>query len=427
MKAGCGARGMRSLLFFASVALLASSGSVAAQEGEERGWHEWHEWRNLHSGRDGEDWHEWLEHLRADALAEGIAPQTFAAALGGVVPDERVLAADREQPEFTRPIWEYLDSAVSARRIRKGREMLARHGDLLREIARRHGVPATILVAIWGIETNYGGNMGSFHVPRSLATLAYGSERRGFGRRQLLAALRLLQEGAVAADAMNGSWAGAMGHMQFLPVTYERYGVDFDGDGRRDLFAGVSDALASAAGYLHASGWRAGEIWGMEVILPAGFEYGLARGSVRKSGAEWARLGVRGAGGGALPAEAGSVLLPAGYRGAAFLVLENFSVLKRYNPSTAYALAVGRLADCLLGCDALAGRWPVEDGVLGFSEKEALQRRLTALGYDLGEIDGIVGPATREALRGWQAARGLAVDGYPTRALLRQMEAEAGR
>ena len=334
-----------------------------------------------------------------------------------------MLEADSRQPEFTRPIWEYLDTAVSPRRIEQGQEMLARHAGLLAGIEAEHGVPAEILVAIWGIETNYGGNKGSFHVPRSLATLAWGSDRHGFGRRQLLAALRLLQEGVASPAAMRGSWAGAMGHTQFLPTTYEEHGIDGDGDGRRDLFASEADALASAANYLRASGWQTGETWGVEAALPAGFDHGLARAAVRKHGAEWARLGVKRPHG-ELPAAEGFLLLPAGHRGPAFLALGNFAVLKRYNPSTAYALAVGRLADCLRGCSPLAVAWPRQDGTLSRSEKMALQRRLTALGFDTQGIDGIVGPATREALRGWQAAQGKPVDGYPTRALLEQIQAE---
>ena len=366
------------------------------------------------------NWDDWLARLQQSFIAEGIAPETFASALKGRTPDERVLQADSHQPEFTRPIWEYLESAVSAQRIMQGREMLAQHKALLERITREHGVAAETLVAIWGIETSYGGNKGGFHVPRSLATLAYGSERHDFGRTQLLSALRLLQEGVMPADAMLGSWAGAMGHMQFLPSNYETYGIDFDGDGVRDLSGSEADALASAALFLKASGWQSGEAWGGEVLLPDGFDHALARASITKPTIEWSRLGVRAAHG-ALPSGEGFLLLPAGHRGPAFLVLQNFEVLKRYNPSTAYALAVARLSDCLRGCNVFAGRWPVEDGVLSFNEKMRLQQRLTALGYDTSGIDGIIGPATRAALRSWQASEGEVVDGYATRALLHRL------
>lgn len=372
------------------------------------------------------EWHSWLEELRDEFVTEGISPRTFSSALAGSLPDARVLEADWKQPEFTRPIWEYLESAVSEQRIRQGREMLVRHSDLLSRIVQRYGVEAEILVAIWGIETNYGSNRGGFHVPRSLATLAYGGMRRNFGRKQLLAAMQLLQEGVMSAGEMLGSWAGAIGHMQFLPTTYQSHGVDFNGDGRRDLYGSEADALASAARYLKISGWRSGEIWGMEITLPEDFDYGLAQSSIRKSGRYWMQLGVLG-GQTELPRGPGHVLLPAGHRGAAFLVLENFAVLKTYNPSIAYALAVGRLADCLRGCKALAGSWPLDEEVLSRTEKMNLQRRLTALGYDTKGIDGIVGPATRGALREWQSANREIADGHPTRKILWRLEESAGQ
>lgn len=374
---------------------------------------------------DTVDWTSWLEKLQTELHMQGISRQTLKSVFEGMSPDERVLKADWEQPEFIRPIWEYLDIAVSEHRIRWGREMLTRHRDLLSRIVREYGVDAEILVAIWGIETNYGSNKGEFLVPRSLATLAYGGMRQTFGRTQLLAAMHLLQEGVLEPEEMVGSWAGAIGHMQFLPTTYKSFGIDYDADGKRNLVDSEADALASAAGYLEASGWRSEEAWGMEVILPEGFDYGLARATVRKTGKMWEQLGVRGAWG-ALPAEEGFLLLPAGHQGAAFLVLENFAVLKVYNPSSAYALAVGLLADCLRGCMTLAGSWPVGEGILSREEKKALQKYLTELGYDTNGIDGIVGPATRGALREWQFDHGTVVDGYPTQKLLRRLKEGVG-
>lgn len=368
---------------------------------------------------DSRRWNLWLEGLRESFIGEGISGQTFDRALGDTTPDERVLRLDNEQPEFVRPIWEYLESAVSSQRISKGREMIARYGDLLERISEEHGVSAEVLVSIWGIETNYGSNKGRFHVPRSLATLAYGSERHAFGRMQLLSAMHLLEEGVMSSEAMIGSWAGALGHMQFLPSNYQTYGIDYDGNGVPDLSGSVADAIASAAWFLRAKGWRRGEDWGTEVIVPDGFDYGLAKSSIQKAGEVWERLGVKGVGG-SLPAGEGYLLLLAGHRGPIFFVGKNFQILKRYNPSTAYALAVSRLSDCLNECVELLGSWPVEDGVLSRKEKILLQRGLVAAGYAIG-IDGIVGPETRAALRSWQRANGEVIDGYPTRSLLHRL------
>lgn len=368
---------------------------------------------------DSQKWSIWLEDLRDSFVSEGISEQTFDRALGNATPDERVLHLDSEQPEFVRPIWEYLEVAVSPQRVSKGREMIAHHDDLLERISREHGVASEVLVSIWGIETNYGANKGSFHVPRSLATLAYSSDRHAFGRTQLLSAMRLLDEGAMSPEAMVGSWAGALGHMQFLPSNYQTYGVDYDGNGVRDLSGSVADALASAAKFLRAKGWSQGEAWGMEVVVPDGFDYGLAVSSVIKTGETWEKLGVKGVGR-SLPASEGYLLLPTGHRGPIFFVGENFEVLKRYNPSTSYALAVSRLSDCLDNCVELLRNWPVEDGVLSRSEKILLQRGLLAKGYTVS-VDGIVGPETREALRSWQRANGEVVDGYPTRSLLQRL------
>ena len=388
-------------LFFLFGCFLAMTSCVAAQEDDSR------------------KWSVWLEGLRESFISEGISGKTFDRALGNTTPDERVLRLDSEQPEFVRPIWEYLEGAVSSQRISKGREMIVRHGDLLERISEEHGVAAEVLVSIWGVETNYGSNKGRLHVPRSLATLAYGSERHAFGRTQLLSAMRLLEEGVMSSEAMVGSWAGALGHMQFLPSNYQTYGVDYDGDGVRDLSGSVADAIASAAGFLRAKGWRRGEDWGMEVVVPDGFDYGLAKSSVRKTGEAWERLGVRGVGGN-LPESEGYLLLLAGHRGPVFFVGKNFEVLKRYNPSTAYAMAVSRLSDCLNDCVGLLGNWPVEDGVLSRGEKILLQRGLVAAGYAIG-VDGIVGPETRAALRSWQRANGEVADGYPTRSLLQRL------
>lgn len=406
-------------LLFLFGCFLATVSCVAAQE-DDTSVTVWDDDTRMATGEgDFQEWDAWLEDLRKSFINAGISEQTFDRALGNATPDERVLRLDSKQPEFVRPIWEYLETAVSPQRISKGREMVVRYGDLLERISNEHGVATEVLVSIWGIETNYGGNKGSLHVPRSLATLAYGSDRHAFGRTQLLSAMRLLEEGVMSSEAMVGSWAGALGHMQFLPSNYETYGIDYDGNGVRDLSGSVADALASAAGFLRTKGWHRGENWGMEVVVPDGFDYGLAQPSVRKTGEDWERLGVIGVGGN-LPASEGYLLLLAGHRGPVFFVGENFEVLKRYNPSTAYALAVSRLSDCLNDCTELLKSWPVEDETLSRGEKISLQRGLVAEGYAIG-VDGIVGPETRAALRSWQRANGEIADGYPTRLLLRRL------
>lgn len=371
-----------------------------------------------------DDWQTWLAETQAEAATQGIPPWLFEAALAGATPDPRVLKADANQPEFIRPIWDYLATAVSPQRIQQGQRALATHKNLLAQLRADYGIPPQILVAIWGIETNYGANKGGFHIPRALATLAYASDRETFARRQLFAALRLIREGIAPAADLHGSWAGAIGHMQFLPTTYETHAIDHDQDGRRDLIANEQDALASAANYLRASGWQAGEPWSMEVTLPAGFDHSLAAPDTRKSGRGWERLGLRAATPRALPAEESALLLPAGHRGPAFLLYDNFAVIKRYNPSTAYALAISRLADCIKGCEPLAAAWPTEDGALRPADITALQTRLTALGYDTGGIDGIIGPNTRAALRQWQRDNAAVVDGYVNRDLLQRLQAE---
>ncbi|ERI50050.1 hypothetical protein N878_26925, partial [Pseudomonas sp. EGD-AK9] len=236
---------------------------------------------------------EWRQALRDEALAAGIDAALFDRVFAAISPDPAVLKADSSQPEFTRPVWEYLDGAVSASRIGRGRVLLAQHNAVLQRIERQYGVEAQVLVAIWGLESNFGSNIGSHSVIRSLATLAFEGRRQGFWRSQLLAALQILQHGDIAGERMIGSWAGAMGQTQFMPTTYNQHAVDFDGDGKRDLWNSSSDALASAAHYLQASGWQRGQPWGFEVRLPAGFDYALADPEQRRSLAEWAELGVR--------------------------------------------------------------------------------------------------------------------------------------
>ncbi|MBF8223860.1 lytic murein transglycosylase [Halomonas sp. 328] len=365
------------------------------------------------------DFSTWLAQFRRQARAEGIGEATLSRALDGVRYRPRVIELDRHQPEFVRPIWEYLDSAVSAQRVNQGRDKLAEHRRTAEAMAQRYGVPAEILVAIWGIESNYGGNFGNFSTLEALATLAYDGRRRDFARGELMAALRIIEAGDIAPQRMIGSWAGAMGHTQFIPSSFEAYAVDGDGDGRRDIWGSIPDVLASTANYLAEAGWRRGEPWGVEVRLPQGFDYAEAELDTRLSAREWAERGVRSISGAALPDfAAASVLVPAGANGPAFLVGPNYRAILRYNNATSYALAVGSLADRIAGRDGVVAGWPRGEQPLTRGQVRDLQERLNARGFDTGTPDGILGPNTRRGLRAFQRSIGEAADGFATRRLL---------
>ncbi len=365
----------------------------------------------------------WLAGFRDRALAQGIAPATFDRAVRGIRYDPEVIARDRRQSEFTKTIWEYLDTAVSDTRIDNGRAALRDHAPLLDEIEARYGVEKEVVAAVWGLESSYGRFRGTHNVIEALATLAYDGRRGAFFEGQLIAALRILQGGDTTPERMTGSWAGAMGHTQFIPTSYLAYAVDFRGDGRRDIWSDdPTDALASTAAYLARHGWQTGRPWGIEVRLPAGFDFGLTGKGVRKSAAEWAALGVRPMGGGVLPDHgAGSILMPAGARGAAFLIFRNFGVIERYNAADAYVIAVGHLSDRLRGGPAIQTPWPRADRALSADERRELQELLMRAGYDTGGVDGRIGPMTVSAIRAYQRAAGLVADGYPSLDLLRRL------
>jgi membrane-bound lytic murein transglycosylase B len=373
----------------------------------------------------------WRGGFRKHALAAGITGEVFDAAFAGVAVNARVLELDRYQPEFVRPIWEYLESAVSEMRIADGRAGASEQGRTLRGIEERYGVDLGIVAAIWGIESAYGLDYGSIPVIESLATLAFEGRRRDFAEEQLIAALRILQSGDVAPERMVGSWAGAMGHTQFIPTSFEAYAVDFTGDGKRDVWSdNPADALASTANYLSRFGWQRAEPSVIEVELPQGFDYRLADDRTRKSAAEWEALGVHAKSGRLLPSDSMTILLPAGAQGPAFAVYPNFRVIKRYNNATSYALAVALLAGRIDSSIAFGLRtsmgWPRGDRPLTRDETEELQRRLTALGYPTQGVDGIVGPNTRSAIRSFQADKKMIPDGYLSVALLEQVRAAAG-
>ncbi|MDR6177296.1 MULTISPECIES: lytic murein transglycosylase [unclassified Pseudomonas] len=368
-----------------------------------------------------ESFEQWRSRFRALALGRGISAATFDQAFAGVQPDPAVIAADRSQPEFTKPVWEYLESAVSPLRVRNGKSLLIQQAGLLASLEARYGIEPARLVAFWGMESNYGNNMGNKGVIRSLATLAYEGRRPDFAQDQLIAALGILQHGDVTADRMIGSWAGAMGQTQFIPTTYDQYAVDFDGDGRRDIWGSTADALASTANYLKASGWQDGKPWGYEVRVPANFDYSLADMGVRKSLAEWNALGIQDLGlpqPAAQPSDGASLLLPAGHRGPAFLVFNNFRTILKYNNSSSYALGVALLSERYRDAGQVAGSWPTDDLPLSRSERVELQQRLAALGLDPGSADGIIGANTRKAIRAYQQSQGWPADGYPNHQLL---------
>ena len=366
---------------------------------------------------------QWIAGFRPRALAAGIAPATLERALQGLRYNSAVIEKDRNQAEFTRTIWDYLDSAVSDLRVENGKAALAQHRRTLDRLEATYGVPAEVITAVWGLESSYGANRGDIPVIEALATLAHDGRRGAFFEAQLIDALRILQSGDVAPDAFTGSWAGAMGHTQFIPSSYQSFAVDFDGDGRRDIWSDdPTDALASTAAYLAKSGWQTGLPWGIEVTLPPGFDYGLSGKGLPSPIAEWAALGVRTAEGGALP-DIGSaeLLLPAGARGAAFLITANFRAIERYNTADAYVIAVGHLSDRLAGLPRIRADWPREDRALTGEERRELQQRLTAAGFDTKGVDGKIGPNTLAALRAFQRSIGLVPDGYASLDILKRL------
>ena len=365
----------------------------------------------------------WIAGYRRRALAAGIPAQVFDRAFRGVTYDPQIIARDRSQTEFTKTVEQYLAIAASDKRIADGRAALAAEGRTLARIEARYGVDRDIVTAIWGLESAYGTRRGDLSVIRSLATLAFDGRRGQFFEQQLTEALRILARGDTTPEKMTGSWAGAMGHTQFIPTSYQAYAVDFTGDGRRDIWsADPSDALASTAAYLERFGWIKGMPWGVEVTLPRDFDYGQLSSKVKRMPSDWARAGVLGMDGRPVPDHGSAyVLLPAGARGAAFLVFKNFDVIKRYNNSDLYALGVGHLSDRIIGGDAVQGGWPEDDRALVRAERHELQRRLTAKGFDTGGIDGNIGPDTRAALMRYQRSIGAVPDGNASWQILKRL------
>ena len=375
----------------------------------------------LHAAQPGFD--AWLQELRQEASAEGISQSTIDAALSGIQPIERIIELDRRQPEFTQTFWNYLDARVTPQRIRQGRAMLQKHHALLNRMQTEYGVPARYLVAFWGLETNYGSYLGKMPTIGSLATLAYDRRRSLFFRRQLMDALRIIDQEHFDPARMQGSWAGAIGHMQFMPSTFLKHAIDDDGDGKRDVWSSLPDVFASGANYLSRIGWQQGELWGREVRLPDSFDWSLANLKGKRAVAEWKQMGITKADGRPLPPSdlPAAVILPQGHEGPAFMVYGNFENILQWNRSIFYAIAVGHLADRIIDLPSVRHGRSADNRQLSRKQVIEMQQQLNTLGFYDGTADGILGSQTRMAVRDYQRDSGLPIDGYPSVPLLEKL------
>jgi membrane-bound lytic murein transglycosylase B len=364
-----------------------------------------------------------LAGLWPQAERRGVSRALFEANVAGLTPDLRIMDLLDVQPEFTKSFWDYLDILVNEDRIQNGRAILAQHRATFDAVEKAYGVDRHFIAAIWGVESNYGTQIGERSVIRSTATLACIGRRQDYFREEFLSALEILARGDVKADHLKGSWAGAFGPTQFMPTSFKRYAVDFDGDGRRDVVDSVPDVIASTANNLKKDGWVTGQTWGYEVVVPRGFNFMLTDRSRVMSVQEWERVGIRRAGGKAFPRadDRAYLLVPAGAQGPGFLMLQNFRVIMKYNPAEAYALAIGHLADRLRGGEPFVQAWPRQERVLTRAERYELQQHLAARGYDVGEPDGRLGGKTRNALRQFQSSVGHVPDGFASAAILERL------
>jgi membrane-bound lytic murein transglycosylase B len=368
-----------------------------------------------------------IQSLWPRAKAAGISRQVFDGAFAGISePDPVVLKQAAQQPEFTSTTSAYLAKAVTPIRIDSGKAAKSEHAKLLAAIEKKYGVDRHILLGIWGMESNFGKDLGSMRVMRSLATLLYAGRRKDYAGQQLIAALKILQKGIRSPDNFTGSWAAAMGHTQFIPTSYLAYAVDWTGDGKRDIWGSKEDALASTANYLAKAGWKSDRPWGWEVRLPSNFNRALIGRSKWRTVDEWASLGIRPAAGGSFKSSQvkAFVMIPQGIDGPAFLVTQNFMAIMDYNLSHSYALAVGHLADRIRGADAFVGKWPDVEVDLNFAQRVELQKRLSGMGFETGGADGRFGARTYEAIIAYQKKVGLPLDGRPSLALLRHVRGE---
>lgn len=367
--------------------------------------------------------HSCLKRLAPQAARRGVSRAAFERMTAPLTPDLRIMDLLDSQPEFTKAIWDYLDVLVNDDRVATGQKLLAKYRPVFDAAEKAYGVDRFIIAAIWGVETNYGEIGGNRPVLRSTATLACIGRRQRYFRDEFVAALDILNRGDVRPDRFVGSWAGAFGPTQFMPTAFERYAVDFDGDGRRDVIDSMPDLIASTANNLKKAGWRSGETWGYEVVIPANFNFQLADRHRSMTLADWQRHGVVRAGGKAFPRpdDKAFLLVPAGIQGPGFLMLPNFRAIMRYNPAEAYALAIGHLADWLRGGGSFVQRWPRYERVLTRDERLELQQLLEQHGFDVGEPDGRLGARTREALRDFQAKIGRVPDGFASAGVLERL------
>ncbi|WP_161131065.1 lytic murein transglycosylase [Dickeya fangzhongdai] len=371
-----------------------------------------------------ESFEQWKAALRQEVLSQGITAGTFDNAFAGLTPDSDVVAATQKQPELVTPVWTYIEQRVTPENIAQGKTLLKQYAGAAARIEQRYQVEPPLLFAFLSIESHYGANTGDKAVIRSLATLDYYNYRRAFNRQNLIAALRMIQNGDARPQQIKGSWAGAMGMPQFIPTSYLQYAVDFDGDHHPDIWTSFPDTLASVANYMQQAKWKAGVPWGFEVTLPAGFDYSLSGLDNQKSVADWQALGVKTAVPGdlaALSSEQASILLPVGKNGPAFLVTANFRAILRYNNDISYALTVGLLADNYQRETPVLKPWPRQETPLTRKEREALQILLQEKQLYQGAIDGNIGRATTRAIRAYQQQEGLPADGYPDHALLERL------
>jgi lytic murein transglycosylase len=368
-----------------------------------------------------------LADLKPAALAAGVRGDTYDHHTQGLTADLAVIDKLNVQPEFKTPIWDYLAGLVDEERVEQGRALLTRHAAVLAQVQQRYGVDPATVVAVWGVESNFGQTFGKYPLVQALGTLSCLGRRQAYFRGELFATLRILQAGHIAPERLVGSWAGAFGHTQFMPSTFERLAVDFDGDGRRDLMDSVPDALASTANFLAKAGWQGDRAWGWEVRLPAGFSIAGQGRKIRQPLTAWASAGLRLADGSALPAgsEAAGLMTPAGATGPAFLVARNFDALYSYNAAESYGLAIAHLADRLRGGGPFVTPWPTDDAGLSRAERREVQTLLSALGHDIGEVDGMLGDRSKAAVRAEQSRLGQEVNGRAGQRLLKTLRAAA--
>lgn len=376
---------------------------------------------------DAATWAACVKRLQPQAAQAGVHAGTWTQALQGVTPDGSVLAKLDNQPEFKTPIWDYLAGLVDDERVADGQRLLATHADTLARAEQAHGVDAATVVAVWGVESNFGQSFGRYPLVQALGTLSCFGRRQAFFQKELFATLRIQQRGDVPPERLVGSWAGAFGHTQFMPTTYERLAVDFDGDGRRDLTASVPDALASTAHFLQKAGWKPGLPWGVEVKLPAGFSLGGEGRRTKRAASAWTERGVKPLVGGSATAVFGAdtplgLMTLAGANGPAFLVSRNFDAIYGYNAAESYGLAIAHLSDRLRGGAPFATPWPTDDPGLSRAQRRELQTLLSLRGHDIGTVDGMLGDKSRTAIKAEQTRLGHEANGRGGQKLLKALQ-----